>query len=76
MAINRVDITKLIFARVRHQDYKFCFFVMMKKNIPEFSDFLVVFRRSCSYIKTVVIVIVINYPFSLEAVECERLLFC
>ena len=23
-----------------------------------------------------VVVIVINYPFSLEAVECERLLFC
>ena len=22
------------------------------------------------------VVIVINYPFSLEAVECERLLFC
>ena len=25
---------------------------MMKKNIPGFSDFMVVFQRSCSYIKT------------------------
>ena len=26
--------------------------------------------------KLLYVVIVINYPFSLEAVECERLLFC
>ena len=50
MAINRVDITKLFFARVRHKEDKFCFFLIMKKNIPGFSDFLVVFQRS--YIKT------------------------
>ena len=24
----------------------------------------------------VIVVIVINYPFNLEAVECERILFC
>ena len=27
-------------------------------------------------INLLTVVIVINYPFSLEAVECERLLFC
>ena len=40
------------FARVWHQDYKFCFFFIMKKNIPGFSDFLVFLQRSCSYTKT------------------------
>ena len=26
--------------------------------------------------KNHIVVIVINYPFNLEAVECERILFC
>ena len=52
VAINRVDITKLFFFAIVHQEDKFCFFLIMKKNIPGFSDFLVVFQRLCSYIET------------------------
>ena len=42
---------KLFFARVRHQEDKFCFFLIMKKNIPVFSDLLVVFQHSCDVLR-------------------------
>ena len=71
VAINKVDITKLI---ILHEFgikvINFVFFLIMKKNILGFSYFLVFFSRSCSYIKT-------NYAQSkLFCFGCHQMTTC